>query len=650
MNKRKIRLEDLRKIKFVSDPQISPDGRMIAFVLSTVNYEADKYERHIWMANTGSGSISQFTRGLGSDTFPRWSPNGKNLIFLSSGREAEKKTQIYIIKLGGGEAKKLAETEHGISNPQWSSDGKNVLFLSRVWEDKKPDSDVKIIKRIRYKYNNVGFFEGKRIHLFSCKLSNKPKQLTNGAFDIDSATWSPDGSKIAFITNMENDADTSRVRDIYHVSINGGKLKKLTDSNYSIASISYSPDGAQIAFIGHGQPEELAVDYQLYLMDSKGGNKTNLTETFNRSLLMGVGSDLRVSSPNPGAIWNNNGRWIYFVTSDTPYSNIYRVPTSRGPIEIVVQGDVIDSFSLNQDGTMIAFNAMTAKSPHELYIYDGDKRQLSKFNNRLFRSIEIIEPLHFTFSNRLGRDVDSWIIKPVDFDANCKYPCILEMHGGPRSIYGDGFFQEFQLLAAEGYSVIYTNPRGSAGYEEQYTQAVMRHYGEVDYEDFMDFTDEAIKRFPWIDQTRLGLIGGSYGGYTTNWIITQTNRFKAAVTFRSICNWVSKFGVSDIGFMQPESISGRKTYWKEDLVEQMKHSPLYYAGEVKTPCQIIHSEQDYRCPMDQAEQWFTALKLNGVPTELIRFPDENHELSRSGKPKHREERFHHMLRWFREHL
>lgn len=650
MTKRKIRAEDLRKIKFVSDPQISPDGRKIAFVLSNINYKENKYERHIWLANTRTGNMDQFTHGYGSDTFPRWSPNGESIIFLSRDREPKKKTQIYLINLRGGEAQMLAETEQGISSPQWSPNGKHVLFFSRVWEDKKPDSDVKVIKRIRYKYNNIGFFEGKRLHLFSCRIGKKPKQLTHGEFDVEAASWNPDGSNIAFVTNMEDNADTNRVRDIYRISIKGGNVKKLTDSDYSIASLSYSPDGTQIAFIGHDQPEELAVDYQLFVMESNGGNKTNLTNRFNRSLLMGIGSDLRVSSPNSGAIWSDDGTWIYFVTSDTPYSNIYRVPTSQGKTEIIVQGAVIDSFSLSQDDSIIAFNAMTARKPHELYIYDGIKRRLSKFNDKLFKSIEIIEPLHFNFINRLGRIVDGWVIKPFGFDANTKYPCILEMHGGPRSIYGDGIFQEFQLLAAEGYSVIYTNPRGSAGYDEKYTQAVMRHYGEVDYEDFMDFTDEAIKRFPWIDQTRLGLTGGSYGGYTTNWIISQTNRFKAAVTFRSICNWVSKFGVSDIGFMQPESISGRKTYWKEDLVEQMKHSPLYYVGDVKTPCLIIHSEQDYRCPMDQAEQWFTALKLNGVPTELIRFPDENHELSRSGKPKHREERFHHMLRWFREHL
>ena len=241
-------------------------------------------------------------------------------------------------------------------------------------------------------------------------------------------------------------------------------------------------------------------------------------------------------------------------------------------------------------------------------------------------------------------------MKPVGWKSGNSYPCVLEMHGGPRGVYGDGIFQEFQLLTAEGYAVIYTNPRGSAGYEEPYSQAVMRHYGEVDTEDFLDFTDEALKRYPWIDESRLGLTGGSYGGYTTNWIISHSDRFKAAVTCRSICNWISKFGVSDIGFMQPESISGEKTYWGEALVEQMKHSPLYYVDNVKTPCLIIHSEQDYRCPIAEGEQWFTALKLLGVPTELIRFPEENHELSRSGKPKHREERLEHILRWFREYL
>jgi dipeptidyl aminopeptidase/acylaminoacyl peptidase len=650
MAKRKIKTEDLRKIKFVSDPQISPEGNQVAYVLSTINHKEDKYDRHIWINDTIKGKNFQFTYGIGNDTFPRWSHNGDQLLFLSKGREQDKKTQLYTISADGGEAQLHAETELRVSNPKWSPCSRNILFTSKVWTDQKPKTDVKKIKRIRYKVNNVGFFQGRRSHLFIYKERGKPKQLTKGEFDVESASWSTCGEKIAFITNMQDDADTSRVRDIYIISSKGGKPKKITKSDYAITSLSHSPDGQNIAFIGYDKPHELAVDYQIFIMPSDGGEKNNLTESFPRSLEMKIGSDLRVASPTPGAVWSFDSEWIYFVTADTPFSNIYRINVKDTTVECVIYGKSIDSFSLNKDCTKIAYNAMSSVRPHDLFIFDDKETRITKFNDSLLDSLIIIKPEHFTFTNRLNREVDGWMIKPVDFKESKKYPCILEMHGGPRGIYGDGIFQEFQLLAAQNYVVIYTNPRGSAGYEEEYTQAVMRHYGEVDYEDFMDFTDEAIKRYSWIDDERLGLLGGSYGGYTTNWIISHTNRFKAAVTFRSICNWVSKFGVSDIGFMQPESISGRKTYWQEDLIEQMKHSPLYYANQVNTPCLIIHSEEDYRCPMDQAEQWFTALKLNKVPTQLIRFPEENHDLSRSGKPKHREERFHHMLRWFKEYL
>jgi dipeptidyl aminopeptidase/acylaminoacyl peptidase len=365
--------------------------------------------------------------------------------------------------------------------------------------------------------------------------------------------------------------------------------------------------------------------------------------------MMGIGSDLRVTSPNPGAVWSKDGRFIYFTTADTPYKNLYKLKLENSSIESVISKRTVDGYSISND-KKIAFIAMTSTKPCELYLKSDKVEQLTHFNSKLLSNLKIIEPELFTFKNRLGRLVDGWIIKPVDFDEKEKVPCVLEIHGGPRGVYGDGIFQEFQLLAAEGYAVIYTNPRGSAGYEEDYTQAVMRHYGEVDYEDLMDFTFTALEKYPWIDKERLGVTGGSYGGYMTNWIISQTDIFKAAVTFRSISNWVSKFGVSDIGYMQPESISGHKTYWGEAITEQLKHSPIYYVNNVKTPCLIIHSEEDYRCPMDQAEQWFTALKLNNIPTVLVRFPEENHELSRSGKPKHREIRFERMLRWFKEYL
>ena len=651
MAKRRIKVEDLRKVKFVSDPQISPDGSHVAFVLSTIDHEEDGYDRHIWMAETDTGALYQFTYGQGADTNPVWSPDGSKLLFLSRGREPDKKTQLYTIPLTGGEAALVAETEEGVSSPGWAPNGRDILFTSKVWTEEKPeDTDVKVIKRIKYKLNAAGFFEGRRTHLFTVRQGRKPKQLTDGEYDVEHAQWSPDGKEIAFIANMEPDADTSRVRDIYTVQAKGGEPKKITPSDCAIQSLSHSPDGLHIAYIGHDRPEELAVDYELYLVPRGGGEPRCLTEAFPRSLGMGVGSDLRVSTPSPGAVWSSDGKHIFFLTADTPHCNVYRVDVEDGDVETVIGGRVVDGFTVSRDGEKMAFNAMTATRPCELYLLDGDEKRLTGFNDGLIKGLELVEPECFTFTNRLGREVEGWIIKPVGWEKGEKYPCVLEMHGGPRGVYGDGVYQEFHLLSAEGYAVIYTNPRGSAGYEEEYAQAVMGHYGEVDYEDFMDFTDEALKRYPWLDETRLGLTGGSYGGYTTNWIIGHTKRFRAAVTCRSICNWVSKFGVSDIGYMQPESISGRKTYWGDDLLEQMRHSPLYYAGDVKTPCLIIHSEEDYRCPMAEGEQWFTALKLNGVPTELVRFPGENHELSRGGKPGHREERLRHILRWFREYL
>ena len=650
MARRKIEVEDLRRFKFVTDPQISPDGGKIAFVLHTVNHEENRYDRHIWMTDTDTGEVNQFTAGQGTDTTPRWSPDGSKLLFLSSGRQPEKKTQLYVINRDGGEARLLAETELGVQSPTWAPDGEQVLFLSRVWSGEKPeDSDVKVIKRIRYKFNALGFFEGRRVHLFKAREGEDPTQLTDGEYDVEFAAWSPEGEEIAFITSMEPDADTSRIRDIYKIKPEGGEPRKITDSVYSIARVGYTPDGAGIAFIGYLKTGKLAPDSDLYLMPREGGEVKLLTGGFPRSLLSGVGSDLRMSTPNPGAVWSRDGESVLFNTADTPYCSIYRLNVDTGEVETIVTGKVVDGFSVSKGG-VIAYNALDSLHPCEVYLHDGEDKRLTCFNDELLEELSLVPPEHFTFTNRLGREVDGWIIKPVDMQPGEKYPCVLEMHGGPSGVYGDGISQEFQLLAAEGYAVIFTNPRGSAGYEESYTEAVMRHYGEVDLEDFMDFTDEALKRYPWLDEEHLGLTGGSYGGYTTNWIIGHTDRFTAAVTFRSICNWVSKFGVSDIGFLQPESISGRKTYWGEDLVEQMKHSPLYYAGNVKTPCLIIHSEQDYRCPMPEGEQWFTALKLNGVPTELIRFPDENHELSRNGKPKHREERFRHVLRWFREYL
>ncbi len=650
MARRKIRVEDLHRFKFVSDPQVSPDGSRIAFVLSTINSKEDTYERHIWMAERVSGDIKQFTFGPGRDTYPRWSPDGLQILFLSRGREPEKKTQLYVIPSSGGEARLAADMDERVSNPAWAQDSNQVLFISRVWTKGKPKSDVKVIRRINYKLNGVGTFEGRRNHVFTTRMGGNPKQVTEGDFDVQAAKWAPDGRSIGFITNMEEDADLKLIRDIYLTPSGGGKPRRLTGGDHVITDFSWSHNGDQIAFTGHSKPEEPAANFDLWVMQSEGGDPRNLTADFDRSLGRGVGSDLRVATPDPGAVWSPDADTIYFVTASIPHSNVYKVGVDGGRVEAVTTGRTVDGFSLSANGEVMAFNSMDATHPAELYVRDRkSERRLTDFNGRLLSRLNLSSPEHFTFVNPLGEEIDGWVIRPPDFEEGRRYPAVLEIHGGPRSVYGDAIFHEFQLLAAEGYVVIYTNPRGSAGYGEDYAAVLMGHYSEIDYEDLMAFVDDSLERFQFIDRDRLGVTGGSYGGYMTNWMVSHTDRFRAAVTFRSICNWVSKFGCSDIGYMQPESIAGDPDYW-EQMEKHLARSPIRYAKRVKTPTLIVHSENDLRCPMEQAEQWFVALKFQGVPTELLRFPDETHELSRSGKPKHREERLRHMLRWFDKYL
>jgi dipeptidyl aminopeptidase/acylaminoacyl peptidase len=650
MAPRLIRVEDLRGFQFVSDPRVSPDGRRIAFVLSRINIEKDAYERHVWMADASSGGVEQFTYGQGSDTYPRWSPDGHRLLFLSSGRDEEKKAKIYVIPASGGEARMAARSDEGVVNPQWAPDSRRILYSSKVWTEEKPETDVKVIRRIRYKANGSGTFEGRRVHLFTVKVGAKPKQLMSGEFDVDAAAWSPDGGTVAFVSNMEPNADISEVRDVYTIPASGGGFVKVTDGRYAASEVSWSPDGKLIAFTGNDDPEGHAVDDNIWVMPSGGGEARNITGSLGRSLGQGIGSDLRVATPSPGHAWSRDGSSIMFLTASTPYSSVYRARVDGGGVEEVIGGRTVDGFSASDDDSTIAFNAMDATHPAELYVRDTrGERRLTRFNDKLLRQLKLSSPERFAFRNSEGAEIDGWIIRPPNLKEGEICPAVLEIHGGPRSIYGDGVFHEFQLLAAEGYAVIYTNPRGSAGYDEAYAKAVIGHYGEGDYDDLMRFTDEALRRFSFIDNKRLGVTGGSYGGYMTNWIVGHTDRFRAAVTFRSICNWISKYGTSDIGYMQPESIAGTEDYVR-DIGRHLEKSPIMYVKNVKTPILIVHSEEDLRVPIEQGEQWFTALKLHGVETELVRFPGENHELSRSGKPKHREERLRHLVRWMNGHL
>ncbi len=638
-----VKPRDLRKIVFVSDPQMSPDGSKVAYVHTSINYELNDYVKHIWVHDIDTGRDTQFTAGDGRDSNPRWSPTGNKLLFLSSGREPDKKNELFMIYASGGEAQKVAELETGISNPLWSPNEKTILFSSRAWEPKKPDTDVVVVNRIWYKLNGVGIFAGKRIHLFTVKATGgKPRQITRGEFDVAAYTWSPKGKEIAYVTNKEPDQDTSYVKDIYVMPSKGGEANKITKGVHEISSLSWSKHG--IAYYGSDFHARGATNTDLWVM-KPGEDPVNITADWDRSLERGIGSDLRIDTPDPGPVWGPDGDEIYFLTGEVPYSSVYKVNLASRKIESITEGHTVDGFSYSSDFRHLAFNAMTATEPCELYI---DNVKATNFNEKHLKTLNLSKPEHYTWVNELGESIDSWVMKPIDFKEDEKYPTILQIHGGPLGIYGDGIYQEFQLLASSGYAVIYTNPRGSGGYGEEYAATLNGRHGTVDYRDVMDFTHDAIKRFSFIDPDRLGVTGGSYGGYLTNWIVTQTDLFKAAVACRSTCDRYSHHGYSDLGFKHGES--GNMGYPWRDEGELLAQSPLRFAKNVKTPTLLIHSENDLRCPIQQGEEFFAALMELGVDTELVRFPDETHELSRSGKPKHREERFQHILRWFDKYL
>jgi acylaminoacyl-peptidase len=670
MGKRKITIDDLRRFRFISDPQISPDGDKVAFVHTTINYDEQRYVKHIWMRDTAVDETEQFTYGCGNDSYPRWSPDGKQLFFLSNRRQPEKKTQLYVIPTTGGEARLVTDVEDGIRKPMWAPNSRRILFLSRVWTEGKPDSDVRVIKRLNYKYNGVGIFAGTRIHLHIVEVGGNPKQLTRGEFDVDAAKWSPDGETIALIANTAaiigqpytdisvrnrwpepvQDPDLSYVRDIYLMSAEGGELKRLTPRKHIITDLSWAPGGEEIAFIGHDFTWHVLTNNDIWVLPAAGGEPLSLTGDFDRNVGLGVMSDLRVETPSPGAVWTPNASSLYFGAIDTPNVNIYCVDRNSGIVKQVTKGQSVCGFSLSADGAVMAYTAMDSTHPEELWIKNGiDERQVTHLNDSLLEDLELSSPNHFTFMNELGIEVDGWIIKPVDYRSGKRYPAILQMHGGRAGCYVDAMFFEWQVLAADGYAVIYSNARGSSGYGQDYKRAGLYNHAILEFKDTMDFVDSALKQFSFIDVNKMGVTGGSYGGYMTNWIISHTDRFHAAVTCRTQVNNVSRVGTADGGYMRPDRYTGDNDYIG-NMEKHMAHSPLTFVKNVKTPTLIIHSEDDLRLTIDEAEQWFVALKLHGIPTEFIRFPDENHGLSRSGKPKHREERLMHILRWFNKYL
>lgn len=674
MSKRKISIEDLLALKWVSDPQVSPDGTRVVFVQTVIDREADAYRSHLWLAaldgpstSLGAGEPHQFTTGGQRDSLPRWSPDGRWIAFLSdrgagpstplgAGKPepgVKRPKQLYVIPVGGGEARLLVPGSYSPSDLIWSPDGRSIAFVGKAPKD-EPKSDVKVIMRVRYKNDGEGLWDGRYKHIFTVHASGgPPQQLTTGDFDHLDPAWSPDGRWLAVVANRTADADFTHVADVWVVPADGGEMRCLTKSVGPCETPAWSPDGRTVAFYGHDNACMGATNVALWIVPADGANPANLTASYDRSLTHHIITDMRAHPKIGGPVWSADGTRLFALIAEGATGQIGAVDRAGGRITVLTSARrEIFGLSVARAGDLAVIAASDPATPGDLWAVPllgrGSERRLTAVNQTLLDGLALSAPEQFTYEGADGWPVEGWVMRPADFRAGATYPTVLQIHGGPHGAYGEAFFHEFQLLAAEGFAVVYTNPRGSQGYGQRFTRATHHDWGGKDFEDVMRGLDAAIARFPFIDRDQLGLAGGSYGGFMTNWVIGHTDRFKAAVTMRSISNNLSQWGTSDLAFM--------KGFWEfpgdpwEAPTWYWERSPLAHVERITTPLLILHSEQDLRCPVGEAEQLFAALKKLRREVVFVRFPNESHDLSRIGQPGHRTERLRWIVTWFADHL
>ncbi|KMK95666.1 alpha/beta hydrolase family protein [Rossellomorea marisflavi] len=645
---------DLLDFSFISDPQISPDGKRALFVKRTVLND-ERYRSNLYHINLVTGEISPFTHGDASDTQPRWSPDGKSIVFVS---DRSGKRQLWRIAADGGEAREVTSFKHGASQPVWSPDGMKIIVtaplregegLEKV-EESKEESKLKpfITTSMQYKSDAEGFSDGTYRQLVLLDLETGTETvLTSGPYDHGIPAFSPDGSTVAYCANRSADPERTFFSDVHELDLETLKADILTSGNLRLRLPNYSPDGETLSVLGDDMAYAGSTLTRVWTLDRKTRELTCLTEDWDVECSDVAINDMGTGTAG-GAVWSKDGQSLYFAASDRGATSLYRITLKREITTIIGGKRQVYGFSMDSAQDNILFAVSQYDIPGDLFILDstGEKR-LSWENEDVLKEIELSVPQEFPIQAEDGTVLQGWIMKPV-VSNETSHPLVVEIHGGPHAMYSYGFMHEFQVLASKGYGVLYTNPRGSHGYGQTFVDAVRGRYGGIDYEDIMTTLDQALETFDWIDPDRLGVTGGSYGGFMTNWIVGQTDRFKAAATQRSISNWISFFGVSDIGYYFTEW--EHKTTILEDPDELWRISPLRYVKNVDTPLLILHSENDLRCPVEQAEQLYIALKQLKKETRFVRFPESNHELSRSGKPGLRLIRLDEITDWFDQYL
>jgi dipeptidyl aminopeptidase/acylaminoacyl peptidase len=697
-NRRVMAAADILRIANVGDPQISPDGERVVYTVTTV--DGNTNVTTLWIVRIHNSSDSPTSRQpeqrrdrvspafsarplLPSGwhaTNPRWSPDGKRIAFLAA---VDSQSGIWVASIDGSGPRFVAavsDTNFFITYAgepfAWSPDSKSIAYISASAEPAVDphfgdrQTDPLVIDRIQYK-SRTSFSDNLRTHVWITDVENpEPRQLTNGPAYDHALSFSPRGDEIAFVSNHELDSDAINNSDIFAVDLRG-QVRQITNTKGCEYEPAWSPDGKWIAYIATKREvttiDSVAEDTHVWVIDAGGGNRQELTGALDR----------RARAPR----WSRDNRSIFFLAGDRGQTLIYGVRTEGGftrtlfdrlvpessqVVALTVQAYPfqVTSFSavpfavsnLPNEGISaitIAFTLSDANHPTELWIaHPGTSpgrasseitavgQRLSSHNDFPTRSSSLVEPQEITFKSFDGTEIQGWLMKPTGWRADRKYPMILSIHGGPHGMYGYAFNPTFQVYAARGYAMLFLNPRGSSGYGQKFSDGTLNEWGGGDYRDLMAGVDEALKRYPWIDPNRLGVTGGSYGGFMTNWIITQTPRFKAAVSVASVSNLISFYSTSLYQDLIHAEFGGFP--WDNyDLLWQW--SPLRYARQAQTPTMFIHGESDNDVHITQAEEMYMALKRRGVETVLVRYPREGHGLR---EPRHRVDALEKTLSWF----
>jgi len=642
--------EDVLALTGVADPRLHPDGNRVAYVVWSIDAEEREYRSAIWLAARDSSSRPRrLTAGEKRDSQPRWSPDGTRLAFVSSRGDEKSSGQIYVLPLEGGEARKLTDLKDDPAELAWSPDGTQIAFVARVRDEAYEEEDdrkrpPRRFRRLSYKLDNVGWTGDRRQHVFVVAVdgAGETTQLTHGDFEHGSPTWSPDGSQLAFVSARDEDWDLTTVSDAYVIRSDGsGEPRKISASDGSVDAVVWSPNGADLAVVYTPGVFDFPHHAQIGILPAAGGEIRLLTRSLDRNC-----------SPFPSArspAWD--GDRLVFLVEDAGNVHMYAVAAdgSAGP-ELLLGGEqLLTGFDVS-DGRFV-HSASTSTTLPELYA--GEER-LTEVGVPFAEGRDLAQAERFSARSADGSEVGCWVVKPAGFQPGTKYPTLLSVHGGPFTQYTTGFFDEFQVYAGAGYVVVYANPRGSSGYSEDWGRAIRGPsngqgpgWGTVDYEDLMAAIDTAIERFDFVDPERLGVLGGSYGGYMTTWIVGHTNRFKAACSERAVNNLVSAYGSSDVFWAFAGTLG---SFLYDDFDAWVDRSPSRYAANIETPLLVMHSENDLRCSIEQAEHLFITLRLARKEVEFVRFPVESHELSRAGSPTHRLQRFEILLEWFDRHL